>query len=89
MKRNQSSKLTFVVILAAAVAALTTVAVLLLRARARRRAMCSYNDPIDCDMGDCDCGCYDDCCCDADMAPEMEKEETAPADAAQEESTEE
>lgn len=69
MKRNQTSKLTFVVILAAAVAALTTVAVLLLRARARRKTICSYNDPIDCDLGDCDCGCYDDCCCDATWPP--------------------
>ena len=63
MKKHTSSKLAFVVVLAAAVAAITTVAVLVLRAR-QKRSMKQYNDPIDYDLDDCCCDC---CGCDDDM----------------------
>ena len=69
MKNSKNSKLCFVVVLAAVVAAATTLAVLLMRARAKKRALSQYNDPIE-------CGFDDDCCCGC-----VEEE---PADAAEE-----
>lgn len=60
MNRNKTSKLAFVVALAAVVAALTTVTVLILRAKAKRRSLRAYNDAFDYDLDDCDCG---DCGC--------------------------
>lgn len=73
MKKNTSSKLAFVVVLAAVVAALTTVAVLVLRAR-RKHSLKRYNDPIDYDLDDC-YSC--DCCGAADEADEIPQEEPA------------
>ena len=68
MKDNKTSKLTFIVVLAAVVAALTTVAVLVLRAKAKKQALCRYNDRFDYDLDDC--GCDDDCCCVEEPAAE-------------------
>ena len=75
MKNSKNSKLCFVVGLAAVVAAATTLAVLLMRARAKKRALSQYNDPIE-------CGFDDDCCCGCDDACGCVEEE--PADAAEE-----
>lgn len=50
-------------------------AVLLMRARAKKRALSQYNDPIE-------CGFDDDCCCGCDDACGCVEEE--PADAAEE-----
>ena len=59
--KERNSKLAFIVTLAAVVAALTTVAVLVARKMMKKRALCAYNDTIEYDFDDCDCG--DDCCC--------------------------
>ena len=87
MKDRKNGKLCFIVIFAAAVAALTTLAVLLMRARAKKRALGQYNDPINCDFDDdcgCCCGCDDDydCGCEADeedKASEAQPAEEVPA----------
>ena len=73
MNISKNSKLCFVVVLAAGVAAAPTV--LLMRARAKKRALSQYNDPIE-------CGFDDDCCCGCDDACGCVEEE--PADAAEE-----
>lgn len=75
MKKDTSSKLTFIVVLAAVVAALTTIAVLVLRAR-KKHSLKQYNDHIDYDLDDycgcdcCGCGCGDEA---EDIAEEAEE----------------
>lgn len=58
MRDSKSSKLMWVVILAAVVAALTTLSVFCLRARVKKKRKCSFSDSIDYDFDDC---CCEDC----------------------------
>ena len=63
MMKEKSSKLVFIVTLAAVVSALTTVAVLFARMLMKKKALCAYNDTIDYDFDDFDDGEDDECGC--------------------------
>jgi hypothetical protein len=75
MRNNKSGKWACVIIIASVVAALTTVSILLLRAKAKKRSMCSYNDPLGFDLDDCCCedGCCDNYCGEAEEPVDSEE----------------
>ena len=60
MEKNNKNRWVVIAIIAAIVAALTTVVVLVLRARAKKKANWYNEEPLDCDLDDCECFVFED-----------------------------
>ncbi len=55
---KKSVKWTWIAVVAAVVAAVTTL-VILFNYKAKKKALCEYDDAFDYDLDECDCGCCD------------------------------